>query len=179
MKSCAKLTLALSSLIFSISFLCFPCFSQEKHDGREPIEIMEGLGLKRTEIINWAKQVNPELRFSESTPVNGLPNYEAIDENKTIVQIVGAENGVRMAKWTYTFTPDAELNKKLVMNVTYFAYIFEPKKMPEWIKKEMELISKDLTKEYVGEKQRIGFLKMAQMVYSPKQKVMSVIFTTR
>ena len=50
--------------------------------------------------------------------------------------------------------------------------------MPDWIKKEIELVSKDLTQGFVGEKQRIGFNNMAQLVYSPKQKV-SVIFTTR
>lgn len=176
MKPHLKLALALYLII---SFLSFSSKGQEKHDGRIPIEIAEELGLSRTALIQWSKKINPELEFSDAGRVDGQPAYEARDQYKTIVQLVGEENLLKSAKWTYTFTSDPELNKKLVMNITYFAYIFEPKKMPEWIKKEMELVSKDLTKEYVGEKQRIGFQKMAQLVYSPKQKVMSVIFTTR
>jgi hypothetical protein len=176
MKALAKLTLTLFSII---SFLSVSCIAQEKHDGSVPIEIVEELGLSRTELIQWAKKINPELKFSEVGYVDGLPVYEARDRHKTIVQLVGEEKLLKLAKWTYTFTPDTELNKKLVMNITYFAYIFEPKKMPEWIKREMELVSKDLTKEFVGEKQRIGFNKIAQLVYSPKQKIMSIIFTTQ
>jgi hypothetical protein len=176
MKTQIKLTLALCLLM---SFLSFASNAQEKHDGREPIEIAEALGMSRTALIQWSKKINPDLEFSEVGRVDGLPAYEARDKYKTIVELVGEEKLLKSAKWTYTFTPDAELNKKLVMNITYFAYIFEPKQMPDWIKKEMELVSKDLKKEFVGEKQMIGFNKRAQLVYSPKQKVMSVIFTTR
>ncbi|HMI04829.1 MAG TPA: hypothetical protein VK541_20240 [Pedobacter sp.] len=178
MKLHNKVTLVIS-FVFCISLFSFSCSSQDKHDGSVPIEIVEELGITRTDLIKWAKKVNPELEFSEAGRIDGLPHYEARDKYKTIVQLVGEEHMIRQAKWTYTFTTDPELNKKLVMNIAYFAYIFEPKKMPDWIKKEMELVGKDLTQEFVGEKQRIGFNKMAQLVYSPKQKVMSVIFTTR
>lgn len=178
MKLHSKTTLTIS-LMFCVSFFNFSCSSQEKHDGSVPIEIAEELGISRTGLVQWAKKVNPELEFSEAGRINGLPNYEGTDKHKTIVQLIGEENVIKQAKWTYTFTTDPELNKKLVMNITYFAYIFEPKKIPDWIKKEMELVSKDLTREFVGEKQRIGFNKMAQLIYSPEQKVMSVIFTTK
>jgi hypothetical protein len=179
MKSLPKMKLCVSLLVLFLAFFNLASYSQEKHDGRIPIEIVEALGLSRTELIRWAKQIIPELEFSEVGRVNGMPIYEAKDKYKTIVQFVGEEKVIKQAKWTYTFTTDPEVNKKLVMNVTYFAYIFEPKKMPEWIKKEMELLSKDLLVEFVGEKQRIGFNKMAQLIYSPKQKLLSIAFTTR
>jgi len=164
------------SILLGLLFVSSVGNAQEKHDGTIPVEIISLNNFTRKELINWAKKINPVLDFVKEKDVNGQPSYVAIDSNKTIVRLVGEENNIQWAKWTYTFTPNVELNKKLVANVVYFAYIFDKAQMPTWIQKEMKGISKDLFKEYIGKKTSLGVNKTVQLLYSVKQKEMTFSF---
>lgn len=92
----------------------------------------QGLGNRLT-LIKYISSSDSDFVFKRRDDVDGNPNYYASDRYSTSVELVGNDDEIMMAKWTFNFVPDKNVDFKEIERMSYFAKIIGGKDGFDWL----------------------------------------------
>nr|WP_294950276.1 hypothetical protein [uncultured Mucilaginibacter sp.] len=133
--------------------------------------------ISRTALITRIISSDSLMIFKAEGAINGVPNYIGIDNYKSYVQLIGDDNNLNFAKFTYVFTTNHDINKLQYLRMSYFVFSIAGKQGIDWFYGPSGKFSKNPV-EPISEHKELGFLN-ADFKYDPKDKAMSITFTPR
>jgi hypothetical protein len=152
--------------------------AQEKGEPPAVKELLTGaFQITRNDLIAKIVSSDSLMVFKSGEDTNGYHNYVGIDNYNSNVQLVGDNNNLRSAKFTFFFTTDHDINKLQYMRMSYFVFTVAGKTGLYWFYGPSEEFSKKTT-EPITEHKELELLN-ADFKYEPKDKAISVNFTNR
>ena len=142
----------------------------------DPPPAMPGLEINRSDLIRRISESDSTMVFKREADINGKPNYIGIAADNTSLQLVGEENYLVLAKWTYPFTMNKEAGVKAFLKMEFFALVMGDKAGYEWLLNCAAAFIKNPAKEFTDTK-AFNFNRTGTFTYKPGAKALVLSFT--
>lgn len=162
------------------------CFAQDTHAldaNKAPaieelrVKPMKGLG-DRVGLIRYINSADSDFVFKRRDDVDGKPDYYANDRYSTWVELVGSDDEIIMAKWTFNFVPHNEAaNAKELDRINYFAMIMAEPNGSEWFANFYKQFIRNLNEPYTVTKEFPRMNRVGVLDYNPEKRCISLTMT--
>lgn len=173
-----KLKALLSQIIKKILIyllLLFSFLTTRAQQSGPPPTIKAGLEVDRSVLIKKVTDHDSTMVFKQQSDLDGLPDFIGIDKYKTSLQLIGKEDELTVAKWTFAFSTDKSTILKEIDNIGYFVFVMGEQQGVDWIREMLTKITNDHYKP-ISEIHSFNFDRQAQFKYDPQSRLLSLIF---
>jgi len=87
----------------------------------------------RSDLVNGLKEIDPGFVFKQDKEVNGMPVYSATNNYNASVEIIGNDNDLKTAKWTFGISPDKAANSEGFYRMARFTQLMEGEQGVLWL----------------------------------------------
>jgi len=179
----------MKNLILSMVLIaaCIGCFAQnspqpsreDKPPTIEELRVgpMKGLG-DRAGLIRYISSADSDFVFKRRDDVDGKPDFYASDRYTTSVELIGNDDEVIMARWTFNFVSHNEAaNIKELDRMRYFAMIMAEPDGAEWFVNFYKQFISNLTMPYSVTKELARMNRVGELVYNPGKRCITLTMT--
>jgi len=138
--------------------------------------VMTGLGINRNKLIQAIDYFAFGLHFKQDKDVKHQPNFTAATEDGEQVQLIGTENGLVLAKWTYTILKSNSTNTRCFNRMNAFMLYMAGQDGVNWFKERLKEIS-DIPTNLQLENKTFNGGRYADFTYNPGSKILLLVFT--
>ncbi|WP_295676965.1 hypothetical protein [uncultured Mucilaginibacter sp.] len=161
--------------LLGVFFLCCIDAVKAQNNVSLPPVVKAGLEMDRSVLIDKIAAYDSTMIFKQEGDVNGEPNFIGQDKNGNELQLIGTQDMLRIAKWTFAFSPGKELLNKNLDKMAYFVFTLGEHAGDDWFKGFVkELMSTPF--EPLTANQGFNFNRKAKVEYNVKIKLFTVTF---
>ena len=143
----------------------------------DPPSIKPGLEIHRDTLIKKIAESDKDFIFKQEKKLNNLPNFIAVDANKSSVQLIGKTDELVMAKWTFVFTPDSKINMTELEKMAWFTYLMGYTNGKNWFLEKIAEVNKDFNKDF-SDVRSFDYNRKGEFKYTTHPKTLTLTFKT-